>query len=79
LLGVDAAIFGAFVGLALIVFVLLILALYKVPPVAMVLAVIAMAAINVLLGAWPVWIAILLAVIGGIMAWREVQGSSAPE
>lgn len=60
-------------------FVLLILALYKVPPVAMVLAVIAMAAINVLLGAWPVWIAILLAVIGGIMAWREVQGSSAPE
>jgi len=59
------------------VFVLLVLATFRVQGAALLVVIVGVAAMNIVLGLWPTWAIIILAVMAGVMVWREVGSGSA--
>lgn len=70
--GFDTGLLGGILGLLIIVLVVAFLAMMKTGGTAITLIVVMIAAINVVLGLWPTWVVILLAVVGGALAWNGI-------
>ena len=70
--GLDANLFGGIVGMAIIVVVIIMLAMFDAGTEVQMFSVVAVAAMCVITGLWPTWVIIVLAVIGGILIFREI-------
>ena len=74
-MGVNAGVFGALVGLGFLFIAILVLGVFRVSGAAMFVMLIAIMGVNVVLGLWPSWMIVIMAVIGGVLLWREISGS----
>jgi len=70
--GLDANLFGGIIGMVIIVVVIILLATFDASTEVQMFSVIAVAAMCVVTGLWPTWVIVVLAIIGGILIFREV-------
>jgi len=73
--GVDIGVLGALIGIGLIVLIVIVFAIFEAEGPILLLGVIAMAAVNVVLGFWPTWIITVLAIIGGVLVWQAIDST----
>ena len=73
-LGIDGALLGGAIGISIIVFIVILFSIFKVSSQVTMLSVIAIVALLVVIGLFGSWVIVILAVIGGIMVWREISG-----
>lgn len=73
--GFDAGLFGALLGVALIVVIIAILGVFEADGTAQVFGVIAVAAVCVVIGLFPTWVIIVLAIIGGVLVFKAIVES----
>ena len=78
MLGLNAGIFGAIVGMAIVGLAVMLLAgVMKVEGPVMILLLMAVLAFVVLLGLWPTWTIVLLALLGAVLAWQAFSTGAA--
>lgn len=72
--GIDADVFGGLVGFVVLMGTVIVLSVFRIEfgPVP-ILVLLAVCTMNVVLGFWPTWVIVILSVIGGLMAWREIS------
>jgi len=70
--GLDANLFGGILGMALVIMVIIVLAMFDASGEVQMFSVIAVGAMAVVTGLWPTWVIIVLAIIGGILIFREI-------
>ena len=75
-LGLAPEIIGAIFGFILLMGAMILLTMFEVPPIVTFISMIVVAVLNIIVFLWPSWVLVLIALLVGVLAWREFSSVS---